>query len=249
MSDIPKLVRQLKLLLRQNELTYQDVAQQLSLSEASVKRLFAQQHFTLERLEQICNLVGVTFYELVTEAERSREKVGELSLEQEQQIVSDIRCLLITYLVLNRWTFDEILDNYTFSEHELIQLLAQLDRMKIIELLPRNAIRLRTAPDFRWIEGGPIETFVLKRVKDEFLNAPFNQEEDTMRLVSGLLSSSTYHQMQQKLAKLEEEIHLLLQKDAKLPASQRRGFSLLFASRYWDLEEFARFKKPCSGRE
>ena len=243
MSDIPRLIKQLKRSLKRFGLTYQDVANQLDLSEASVKRLFSQHHFTLERLEQVCRLMGMTLTELIIESERQRNKVEMLSLEQEEYIVSDYKLLLVTYLTLNRWSFDEIILHYSIEPLELIQLLAQLDRMKIIELLPNNAIRLLTAPHFRWIKNGPIETFVLRQVKDEFLNSRFDKPEEAMRFVSGLLSDNTFHSIRKKIDLFEEEVFHLIEQDSKLPLEERKGFSVLFALRFWDFEAFSRLKR------
>ncbi len=243
MSDIPHLISQLKKQLKKHHFTYSDVARQLKLSEASVKRLFASSNFTLQRLEQICHLIGISLSELALEAERERDKINTLTLEQEKAIVSDIKLLLVTYLVLNRWTFQQIVEHYTFSEPELIQLLARLDRMKIIELLPENRIRLITARDFRWIKHGPIESFVMDKVKDAFLAARFEQSEEALKFVSGLLSRNAMLKIKQKLEKMEQEIHQMVEQDSQLPLSERNGFSALLAIRFWDFKEFSALKR------
>ncbi len=243
MSDIPHLIGQLKKQLKKHQFTYADVAQQLNLSEASVKRLFANNSFTLQRLEQVCHLVGMSLNELMLETEREREKINTLTLEQEKAIVSDIKLLLVTYLVLNRWTFQQILEHYNFTEPELIQLLARLDRMRIIELLPENRIRLITARDFRWIKHGPIESFVMEKVKDAFLAARFEQSEEALKFVSGLLSRNSMLKIKQKLEKMEQEIHQMVEKDSQLPLTERNGFSALLAIRFWDFKEFSALKR------
>ena len=60
MSQIAPLYDTLKQQLKASSLTYRDIATALSLSEANIKRLFASRSFSLERLEQICALLGIT---------------------------------------------------------------------------------------------------------------------------------------------------------------------------------------------
>ena len=48
------LISTLKRVLKTRGVTYADLAERIALSEASVKRLFSQGTFTLERLEQVC---------------------------------------------------------------------------------------------------------------------------------------------------------------------------------------------------
>jgi hypothetical protein len=49
MSQSQAMIQTLKKVIRQQDKTYKDVAVALQLSEASVKRLFAEKTFSLER--------------------------------------------------------------------------------------------------------------------------------------------------------------------------------------------------------
>ena len=53
MSQIVAVVDALKRALKARKLTYAQVARELKMSEASVKRMFSSQHFTLDRFEQV----------------------------------------------------------------------------------------------------------------------------------------------------------------------------------------------------
>ena len=64
MSEITQLITTLKRELKCQGKTYRDVGTALGLSEPSVKRLFATGQFTLERLVEICSLLGLTLAEL-----------------------------------------------------------------------------------------------------------------------------------------------------------------------------------------
>ena len=70
MSQTNSLLQALKKQLRAQGKTYVDVAQLLDLSEASVKRLFASQSFTLQRLEQLCDWLQIEFSELMQQAQQ-----------------------------------------------------------------------------------------------------------------------------------------------------------------------------------
>jgi transcriptional regulator with XRE-family HTH domain len=53
MSQIVAVVDALKRALKAKNLTYAQVARELKMSEASVKRMFSSNHFTLHRFEQV----------------------------------------------------------------------------------------------------------------------------------------------------------------------------------------------------
>ncbi len=60
MSQIKQISQVLKQQLRQHQITYKQVAGALGMSEANIKRMFANDNFSMSRLEQICQLVNLT---------------------------------------------------------------------------------------------------------------------------------------------------------------------------------------------
>jgi len=155
MAQTVLLIDTLKQALKSHGLTYRDVATALGLSEASVKRLFAGNKLSLQRLDQICQLMGMEITDLTAMLSARHPKTEALSIAQEQEIADDVVLLLVAICVLNKFTFDEIREHYAITKTELIRKLAHLDRLKIIELFgkgpemrvhpPHTALRKRPA--------------------------------------------------------------------------------------------------------
>ncbi len=60
MTQAAALIEALKRTLKARKMTYGQVAKGLRMSEASVKRMFSRTHFTLERLDRICELASTS---------------------------------------------------------------------------------------------------------------------------------------------------------------------------------------------
>jgi transcriptional regulator with XRE-family HTH domain len=188
MSQTRPLIDTLKQELRKQRLTYKQVSEVLDLSETSVKRLFSEEAFSIKRLEKVCELLHLSISDLVYLMEQSTELTTELTREQEEELVSDIKLLLVAMLLVNKLKFSDILLVYDISETEGIRLLARLDRMKIIELQPGNRVKLMISRNFQWIPGGPIQQFFEQRVQQEFLNSSFNGACEYRVFISGMIS-------------------------------------------------------------
>ena len=141
MSQTTALIEILKACLKTNGITYSDIATELNLSESSVKRLFSARDFSLSRLENICKLMDMEIGEVFQLMNEQQFELQQLTLQQEQEITKDLSLLLVTVCTLNKWSLDEIVEYYKLDEHECIQKLAHLDRLKVIELLPKNKIK------------------------------------------------------------------------------------------------------------
>ena len=163
MQERDRIVNTLKTELRKQGKTYADLTEVLSLSHASVKRLFSERNFTLDRIETICRFLGMDIAELIHIMEKNSDRLEQLTMEQELQLVTDEKFLCMAHALLNRWTFAEVTETYSISEHEAIQFMARLDKMKLIEMLPGNRYKLLVSRKFNWIPAGPIQRFFEKR--------------------------------------------------------------------------------------
>ena len=248
MSQSAVLVQALKKCLKMNGMRYVDVANALDLSEASVKRLFAEGSFSLKRLDQICELLGLEITDLV-EMVRQTDQVRFLSIEQEKEIMSDLSLLVVANSALNRWSFEDILAIYRFTEPELIQRLANLDRLKLIELLPGNRIKLLVDRNFSWQKDGPIQRFFEEKLVKEFFDSRFNQPGEKSQFLVGMLSVASTDAFQRKLDRLAEEFHRMHVEDEKLPVNDRFGTSIVTGMRKWEPKAFEALRREKDRRK
>lgn len=237
------LVNALKRLLKSRNMTYRHVAQGLDLSEASVKRIFATGNFTLERLDQICLLMGLEIADLARMADAEIHRINELTEAQEKELVADPRLLLVAFLVINSWPFDAILRQYKFPEAELIRCFVKLDKLRLIELQPNNRFKLLTATNFSWRKNGPILGFFAERMKQDFFEGNFQAENEVIMFVPGMLSEASCKIMLKKIEQLASEFNAINHQDAGLPIEQRSAFSMVVALRPWKPSVFARLRK------
>jgi transcriptional regulator with XRE-family HTH domain len=243
MSEADQLVAALKKQLKRQGMTYRDVARALKLSEPSVKRLFASGRFTVERLVQVSNLLGFSLAELAQEAHAAQKKLDRLTEKQERELVSDPKLLMVAVCTLNHWTLDEIVALYKLSEPECIKYLLQLDRLRIIDLLPGNRIRLNVARDFDWLPAGPIQHYFRETGMPDFLNDRFGDDDQTLSFVHGMFTDQALAEIQQELRKLRQRFAELHESSLSAPLSKRRGMGLLMAMRRWEPQDFAKLRR------
>jgi DNA-binding Xre family transcriptional regulator len=243
LSQLDNVFHVLKKVLKQHQVTYKQLAVHLEMSEANVKRMFSSQQCNLSRLEDICAFIQLRLTDLFLLIENEQEKISQLSIEQEQELIGNTKLFLVAVCVRDGWKFQEIIDHYQIDQYECIQLMVKLDRLKMIQLLPNNQYKMLITQDFKWINNGPLDRFIKKEVIDKFLASSFTQVNSHQLYFRGSYSQPSINHLLQKIDELTKDAAELNRKDAALPLSTRSHIGLFTAIRPWELGLFETLKR------
>ena len=170
MARSKQIVDAIKSELKRLAITYKILANKLNVSESTIKQMFANGNFSLNRLDAICEILDSDLHSLLEVSDSIEDKITSLSMQQEQALIQDKKLLVVAYCLVNHWKVNEITERYDIEHNEIISILAKLDKMKLIELQPNNRVRLLMANNFSWHSNGPIEKYFRAQVQTEFFN-------------------------------------------------------------------------------
>lgn len=243
MTTSARIIDTLKRQLKVRDITYKGLAERLDLSESAVKHMFSTGNFSLRRLDDVCAVLELDFGDLVDISESHEQKIEQLSDENEREIVDDISLLLVTYCLINYWTFDEIITRYRISPEAGLKYLRRLDRMRVIELQPGDRVRLLVANNFSWRKNGAIERFFRSRVQSEFFSHHFQDDESIRIVKNGMLTRTSQLQLIDKLKAMGENFDDTTWDERKLSATERSGTTMVLAIRHWFFEGFRHLER------
>lgn len=224
---LPLLVAALKRLLRAKGLGQRHVAEMLGVSEPTIRRWLAGQGLTLERLEDLCAMVDVNVFELIEFAGQEADaRLRQLTLEQERALSKD-RLLAFTFTtILRGWSPEELRREQIFDDATLTACLTRLDRIGVIELLPGNNVRLRTARDVEWRRDGPMRAQYVQWLREGAesmtmqADAPWGAE-----LVK--VSKASLARLEDMIREWRRSIRLLGDADRHVSADPKAWYSVL----------------------
>ena len=243
MSTTTDLVNALKAELKTARLTYADLAAQLGLAESSVKRMFAKADMPLSRIDEVLRVLQMDFAELARKIADAQPLRRELTLEQEKAVVADRKLLLMAISALSQWTFEQIVATYRFDDAEAVKYLLQLDRLGVIELKPMNRYRLNVAKTFRWRPDGPVMHYFRQHVVGDYYSGGFDGEGELLMLVHGQIGRSLAALFNERLVRVAQDFAQQHLADQKLPAEQKRPYTLLIGMRSWLFAAFRDLKR------
>lgn len=237
------IVDAIKRRLKAQGITYQVLARKLGLSEPTIKRDLTRGDFTLKRLDEICDILGVSVADLANDEATRAARITRFTDAQERALIADPQLVLLTYLLVNRWPPDDILKAVDLDENAFVRALLALDTIGIVKFRPPRGVQLLTARNFTWRKDGPMHEFFLQRVVPDYFRAPFDGAGDDFGFVAGSLSHASRTRLKASLARVAAEFEDLARQDARLPVSERHGCAAILSLRDWRFSEFARFRR------
>lgn len=243
MSSPEIVVQVLRARLRAARITYKELARRIGMSESSMKRVFGQKDMSLGRLALICKAADLAMDEVLREAADRSPRVDTLTLAQERSLVADPRLLLTAICCLGQWTLAQIVETYDLTEAECIRLLVKLDRLGLIRLRPDNSYRLQVALSFHWRADGPAQQYLRSHVVPDYFAGRFGGAGEVVMCQPARLSEASAREMVQRVRQLGAELARLQTQDARLPAAQRDGYTLMVGLRSWEFGVFTALRR------
>jgi transcriptional regulator with XRE-family HTH domain len=232
-SQIDQFLKALKRALKNKEWNYKKVAAALGMSESSVKRLLSNKRISLDRVEKICDATGISFADVCKLAEwENEDPYLVLSFEQEKILSDNPRLLHYFALLTEGYKPAKIEKDFQIPAAESKKFLFTLDKCNLIELHPKDKVKLYKNGLFRFRREGPVGQVIFDQIKQSYLYSDFKEGDGFFRFGMRRMNAASLAKLKAKL----DKIYLEMEEDSKYSAASEntdKEFGILFAYRPW----------------
>lgn len=212
------------------------LAKKLNVSLPTLKRWLAGKAVTLENLKRLADSVGVSFVDLAAAVEDKEGTRLQYTIEQEEQLAKNPELLAFFDYLIRGYSPMNVQKKFLLSTVFLERCLSRLDKLGLIDWLPKNKAALKFVGEPQWRKGGPLAKRFGDQIRSEFLsshNTIFEKfvlhdylPEDRIKIEG----------------KLEETLELSRQASARATVSQNLteagGLLVSFKKFRWNLDTF-----------
>lgn len=226
------LLRALKAVLRQKDIRLSTLTERMGASSATIKRWLAGQAITLERLEELCDIAGVTLADLVTlSQDYLDERASELTLAQERALAEDEPLSFLFFSILNDYPPSDFAEDFGFSELVMEQFFKRLVRLGLLRILPGGRIKRLASRDVTWRRGGPLARHFEVRVKRQFFSIDFGAPDTHYLSDMAKLSDAGLRRVDELAKNFRRDFHKIAEEDRAVADSAREWRTMLIATR------------------
>lgn len=152
-TDVIDLV---KARAKANGQTQADLAKRLRVSLPTIKRWYQGEFSTLGNLKLLCDEVGLTLTEVFEAAEKPRTLNFQYTIEQESFFADHPEYLAYFDLLLSGHSPANIQKTYSLEPKLATRILSKLEKLRLIDWLPSDKIKLLVTGEPVWRKNGPL---------------------------------------------------------------------------------------------
>ncbi|MBK6288753.1 MAG: helix-turn-helix transcriptional regulator [Gammaproteobacteria bacterium] len=232
--QLPGLLRALKVQLRASGLRQRDLAAHLGVGFSTVKRWLAGDGLDAQRLEDLCELAGISLAELVElAASELPDRITRFTPHQEQVLARDPRLFFLFFSLLNGRGADECALELGISSADLAAMLQRLARLALIRVFPDSRVRVLAARDISWRKSGPLARHF--EIRKRFVDISM-RDADTLYMPDFFrLSGHGVAQVHQLYESFRRELHRIADADQRAVAGDLAWHGALFLMRPLDM--------------
>ena len=245
MGQIDQFLSALKSSLKAKNIIYRDLAKSLNLSESSVKRILGNKSISLERIDEICKACDISFSEVCRNA-NFEEDVSSYTVanEQEKILAGNPRQLHYFILLNEGFTPAKIEKDYEISSIESKKILFNLDKLNLVELHPRDRIKLKNKTGtLRFRKDGAVGKILFAQTKNNYLNYDFESDLDYIRFVTNGFAQESILKFKKKFDKIVSELQEESRMAASIDPKGMHDMGVLLAFRPWTNSSLDAIKK------
>lgn len=227
----------LKEMMKEQGLTYKDLARQLQISESGVKKLFQADDCSIARLEQIAQVLQIDLATLILRAQDNSEfEQFEVDAKSQEFLQKNPLALNIYWLLLiEELNPSEILARYKISQAALYKCLSELDRRNLIEWKAKDRVQLSTRnKPFLVKADGPLMKIWMSRfadsIMDEVSEPPAGQKAPDFPAFAQRflrLKPSSIKELRRRMVALVTEYTMLSMKERRLGPKKTEAVRVL----------------------
>ena len=238
MKESYQIVAALKKILKLKGFTYYDVAKGIKISEASVKRIFSTNTFSLQRLETICNFINIKISDLckINEIDQIEDK-NEYTRAQEDFFCAHPKCMAFFELLLKDNSVLKIKQQYRLTDADIDYYLVSLENLGLITTSSNRKVRFTFKNVPVWKRDGKLAKKYIQIAKNEFLKNAFESNDLYSTFLNLELSTQSINRIKNQLADISKEI-MTLSNLERITKCKQDSIGLMMCFRPWKYSLF-----------
>lgn len=226
--DTIRILKAIKTELKKAKITYRDLAKELKISEAGVKKIFSRRDLSLERAFEICKVLNFPFAEIISLSENSQQ--GELRFTDKQvdYLKKNIHFFhFYMKLAYEQKTPLQIQAEHRLSYRMLNTYLKKLEELGLVKRHPRDRAQIVGGTPLTVSTGGTALESVKFDITKQLLAQIESSKEGAISGAGLYLVENEKEELKTKLIELMNSYSIISSRNRRSPKTRATPLSVM----------------------
>lgn len=219
----------LKQQLKAKRVTYRDVAAQLRISEATVKRYFSGKAVTVDVLHRMAEIVGLDLFSLVIVAQDHSAVQHGFNTAQLTALGPPGPLRMMFFLMSSGWTATQIAREFDLNS-QIDGYLAKLEALGLIRRLSRRGVKLLVKPALGETACGQTAELAVEAAEEFLRDLNLRDNECDFRFDVVRLSQAAALELRRMAQHFEAEVLELSRRNLDLAPQETQWYRVFVAT-------------------
>jgi transcriptional regulator with XRE-family HTH domain len=210
--------------------TQAQVAAELGVGTATVKRWLHGRGLSFHMLGTLCAMADTTVAELAEASRMTAQQQDKLTLAQEEALTKDTNLSTVFFLILNGWPPSEATDAFHISTDEVESHVQRLERLALIDRLPGGRMRARLRPVHAW-QRTPMRRHFERHLKPLFFTMDYGAPDAIFGSELIKLSPLGLAQLRERIEAFRADMRALEAEDRRMSTLPADWYAVLAVAR------------------
>ncbi len=186
--------------LKARAISQRQAARELKISLPTLKRWLAGNGLTLENFDRLLDYMDITLADLANMLPQ-HAMTFEYTIQQEEYLAKNPKIFAVFDRLLLGKTPKKIVAESNVSMSEMHKILSRLDKLRLIDWLPKDKVLLKVKGEPKWRHNGPLSIAFRQSILNQLLHKSAHKD---MFLATYDLSSSDKSLFEEKISQLKQ---------------------------------------------
>jgi transcriptional regulator with XRE-family HTH domain len=233
MQNLESFGKLIKDELKRQVITQEEFAKIMKTSVPTIKRWLKGEGVLLRDWIKMLDCLGLSFAEAIMAIEASSTKVFTYTIEQERLLSTEDGLLAFFDHLLKGKTPAQIARQFSLTQESVIFYLSKLDKVSLVEWLPKNKVKLLVNGEPHWIKMGPLSRKFRKQIIQSHIEN-YIDDRDHLKVNIYSLSEESLLKLFSIMGEYSDKIRSLEIKDAQKQETKKLT-TVIFGHGYNDI--------------
>jgi transcriptional regulator with XRE-family HTH domain len=177
-NEYRQIAAALHRVMKGRKITFDELGKRLGISSRTAKRMIHGDDYSISKIAEVCEAIGIRFFDLMQLAHEEHEASFEMTLEQEEYFATSPKHYRFFQLIKRGVSLVDLRKEHKLTKKDTDRYLRDIEKVGLLERYPDEKFKIKVRGGHNFISKGPLEKTIARKDTERFMNAIYGENKE-----------------------------------------------------------------------